>query len=49
MELKELIENILIEEQFKESLNLNFGETLKEYKKFTLDNTKIKLNNFEIE
>ena len=48
-ELKKYIENFLTTEEFLKSLNLNFGETLKEYRKFILDNQKKNLNIINIE
>ena len=48
-ELKPYVENLLRKEEFIKTLNLNFGETLKEYRKFVIDNENKNLNvlNFE--
>ena len=47
--LEEYVSKIINSEEFSKTIFLNFGETLKEYRKFALETNDLNLNYFENE
>ena len=47
--LKNFIKEIINSAKFSETINFNFAETLKEYRRFIIDNKDANLNSIDVE